>query len=423
MKVKINNPKLKTLLEEAEKDGLCIDLFMEDSKYDFSFEDMDASDVNGCPTGLDDLKDYILQLIEAFNEEDNYEAYCRFVKNFENKYPNLKDSFTYVYWSYVPDDQTQEFEHLDDVIEFKYGKLSRQKSSNKKKNGPSTLKEIFPSIDFTKPNGLVIDDEGCCCGYDRKQHEIFLGEGNCLFIPKGVKTIEDKDEKIFGLLTFYDKCVVTTDLEDFGEFYACGGFHLFYIVDTETNKVVYSSKKDEFCSDCAGISMGAEEELLEVLYKYTNHGGSKCSREIEEENQAKQKNANCSREITEENEADQKNLKAGDEIYFGSNKGKRMGWKVLKIQDNKALIITTDIVRKNMLYHKPGGKITWSNCTLRKWLNNEFINGYFTQEERSRILPCALNNDNNPKYGTLGGAPTNDKVFLLSIDEMLLARH
>ncbi len=129
------------------------------------------------------------------------------------------------------------------------------------------------------------------------------------------------------------------------------------------------------------------------------------------------KNTKCSGEIEEDNEAKLKNPKVGDEISFGTNKGKNLRWKVLKIQDGKAFIITTDIVRKKTLYHKPGGKITWSNCTLRKWLNNEFINGYFSQEERSRILPCALNNDDNPKYGTQGGAPTNDKVFLLSIDE------
>ena len=71
-----------------------------------------------------------------------------------------------------------------------------------------------------------------------------------------------------------------------------------------------------------------------------------------------------------------------------------------------------------MPYHKPGGtNITWSECTLREWLNNDFYNGDFTQELQERILPCTLNNDDNPEYKSLGGPPTTDKVFLLSINE------
>lgn len=287
--VKINNSKLKAMLVEAERDGLFIEYFTENEKYDFSFENEDDATVYGCPKDLDDLKDYILQLIEFFQDGKRYrEAYCRFEKVFEAEYPNLKDSFTYVSWNYSPGDETRAFEHQDDM-EFKFGKPGRKKVSNKKKNGPSTLKEIFPGIDMTKPSGLVVDDDGCCTGYDRKQHAEFLGEEKCLFITKDVRIIEDEDEEIFDLLTMYDKCVVTSDLEDFGEYYNCGGFSLFYIIDAETNKVVYSSEKDEFCSDTYGLSLSLsleEEEndhFNEVLGKYTKCDDINNSGETEEE--------------------------------------------------------------------------------------------------------------------------------------------
>ena len=155
-----------------------------------------------------------------------------------------------------------------------------------KKNGPSTLKEIFPGIDMTKPSGLVVDEDGCCTGYDRKQHAEFLGEENCLFITKDAQIIEDEDDEIFDLLTMYDKCVVTSDLEDFGEYYNCGGFHLFYIIDAETNKVIYSSEEDEFCSNTYGLSLSLsleEEEddhFNEVLGKYTKCDDSNSSEGI-----------------------------------------------------------------------------------------------------------------------------------------------
>ena len=68
----------------------------------------------------------------------------------------------------------------------------------------------------------------------------------------------------------------------------------------------------------------------------------------------------CSGEI-EENEAKLKNLKVGDEICFGTNYGhsffecgERMRWKVLKIQDSKALVITTQSVCDTS-YHEDRG--------------------------------------------------------------------
>ena len=121
--------------------------------------------------------------------------------------------------------------------------------------------------------------------------------------------------------------------------------------------------------------------------------------------------------VNERHDAELKNLKEGDKIYFGTNNGKCYWWKALKIQDRKALIISS-ICITNKPYHQPGGPITWSECTLRKWLNDDFINENFTQAERARIVPCELNNDNNPEFKTPGGSTTTDKVFLLSINEV-----
>jgi len=54
---------------------------------------------------------------------------------------------------------------------------------------------------------------------------------------------------------------------------------------------------------------------------------------------------------------------------------------------------------------------------LRKWLNNDFLNSAFTPEQLAIIALTNLVNNNNAKYGTYGGNPTQDKIFLLSIDE------
>lgn len=118
----------------------------------------------------------------------------------------------------------------------------------------------------------------------------------------------------------------------------------------------------------------------------------------------------------EENNAKLRNPKVGDEIYFGTKNGGRIWWTILSVHDRMAFIISCKNITE-MTYHFPGGEITWADCTLREWLNNDFISGYFTPTEQARILPCKLNNDNNPQFNTPGGVTTTDKVFLLSINE------
>ena len=105
----------------------------------------------------------------------------------------------------------------------------------------------------------------------------------------------------------------------------------------------------------------------------------------------------------------------GDEIYFGSDYKQRIWWKVLAVRDNMAFIISCSCIG-NLPYHAPGGFATWSKCSLRIWLNNEFINGYFTPEERTRILTC----NNVAERRNQVGDSTTDRIFLLSVDETTL---
>ena len=70
-------------------------------------------------------------------------------------------------------------------------------------------------------------------------------------------------------------------------------------------------------------------------------------------------------------------------------------------------------------YHEEFEEVTWEKCSLRSWLNGEFLNG-FTDEERAMILKTRVKNLDNPDYDTPGGNDTEDLAFLLSIEE---ARH
>lgn len=78
-------------------------------------------------------------------------------------------------------------------------------------------------------------------------------------------------------------------------------------------------------------------------------------------------------------------------------------WIVLKKENNSCLCISKYLLDCKP-YHKSLEKVTWENCTLRKWLNNGFLFTAFSPEEREKIL---LSNVKNPKKDTL------DYIFLL----------
>jgi len=109
----------------------------------------------------------------------------------------------------------------------------------------------------------------------------------------------------------------------------------------------------------------------------------------------------------------------GSIMTFGSYQ-----WQVLDIKDeSQALLITKDIITKQP-YHKPGGSVTWENCSLRAYLNGEFYM-QFDEDDREKIVETKNKNlstvyvtaDGKREVNTKGGNPTTDNVFLLSVEE------
>ena len=69
-------------------------------------------------------------------------------------------------------------------------------------------------------------------------------------------------------------------------------------------------------------------------------------------------------------------------------------------------------------FDESGSNATWENCSLRKWLNADFINDAFSTAEQSKIQSTQVPADKNPKFDVDSGNPTTDKVFLLSVLEV-----
>lgn len=100
----------------------------------------------------------------------------------------------------------------------------------------------------------------------------------------------------------------------------------------------------------------------------------------------------------------------GDTITFG-----RYNWRVLDVSDDRALVITEDIIELRW-YHGKFVDIQWANCDLREYLNTEFRD-IFSRDEKARIITVTNRNPDNPWFRTEGGEDSTDSIFLLSLEE------
>ena len=131
-------------------------------------------------------------------------------------------------------------------------------------------------------------------------------------------------------------------------------------------------------------------------------------------------------------------------IYFGTYEQSKnedgtyntdpIKWRVLANNtSSKQLFLLSDQALDTVQYHTEAEDVTWAASTIRSWLNgygaslnkqskdytnNNFKDTAFSADEQTAImLTEKIINDDNPTYKTEGGNKTDDKIFLLSIDE------
>ena len=146
------------------------------------------------------------------------------------------------------------------------------------------------------------------------------------------------------------------------------------------------------------------------------------------EDSATSSGGNAAGDVSEEEEEDtppveqiSKESKPGDLIQFGE-----YVWRVLDVADGKALILTEGLIEQGMFNSSIDGNVYWQMSELREYLNGEFYES-FSSTDRVSILDTVLENPVNQWYewkeewqdeGKIS-EPTIDKIFLLSVDEVL----
>lgn len=111
----------------------------------------------------------------------------------------------------------------------------------------------------------------------------------------------------------------------------------------------------------------------------------------------------------------------GSRVFFGSyeqdnniSNGKEpILWRVLEVKDDTIFLLSEyGLICK--FYNDIYDSVTWETSTIRKWLNNDFLDQAFLKTEIDAIYDTPLKTNNIKKYGSSGGNKTIDKVFLLS---------
>ncbi len=120
-------------------------------------------------------------------------------------------------------------------------------------------------------------------------------------------------------------------------------------------------------------------------------------------------------------------LTAGSSYTFGvyeqdndpENGPEPIQWRVLAIEDGTLLLMSEYLL--DCMAYEPGRQhaVTWEKSAARKWLNGDFIEAAFTEEERDMLVENLLENFSNRKSGTAGGVNTRDRVYFLSEKELL----
>lgn len=172
----------------------------------------------------------------------------------------------------------------------------------------------------------------------------------------------------------------------------------------------------------AGVYSDAETQIMETRYQQALYLTEKGEYRAAVDILVTMTDYKDVQRLLEDNE----NLKGAQDRYitFGSYPQTAYGddstpieWLVLAQEGDKVLLLSRYGLDEQP-YHEEYEKVTWETCSLRAWLNGEFLNTAFTEEERQCILTTSVSNDaSEGLYDTQAGEDTEDKIFLLSCRE------
>lgn len=108
----------------------------------------------------------------------------------------------------------------------------------------------------------------------------------------------------------------------------------------------------------------------------------------------------------------------GSKVYYGNKL-----WRVLDPSHDSngtagSAFLFSDELQGSKAYNDNYDNVTWAVCSLRRYLEETFLGYTFTSKEQNAIKITKVGNPGNQDLNTDGGRDTNDKLFLLSLEEV-----
>ena len=111
-----------------------------------------------------------------------------------------------------------------------------------------------------------------------------------------------------------------------------------------------------------------------------------------------------------------RSVSIGDSIFLGRyGFDIKMEWTVIEKINGKILVISKDVI-DCIRYNETLEIVSWKESTLRKWLNKDFFNAAFSNEEKYLISQAEV--DLNRADKEKENAESLDRVFLLNMKEI-----
>ena len=107
--------------------------------------------------------------------------------------------------------------------------------------------------------------------------------------------------------------------------------------------------------------------------------------------------------------------RVGDKVALGRLNGETLTWTAIAQGVGSVLLLSDNVLARMAFAPEDKNNARWKDSAVRAWLNGEFYDGAFTDDEKALIAETKIKTDvfDFDTYTTLSEV-TDDKVFLLS---------
>lgn len=110
-------------------------------------------------------------------------------------------------------------------------------------------------------------------------------------------------------------------------------------------------------------------------------------------------------------------FRCGNKVTYGTKDGEPIRWTVMAEAGRNRLLFA-DYPVAYMPYHVDRDHTNWVACSLRRWLNKDFMEQCFSMHERMNILLTRVDNDQDKRWSVENGPATRDKAYVFTKAEL-----